>query len=152
MSTIRRTSVVIICLALVAVIALLARTILQTNQLDNAAQELAIAATQEAFEARYPTTLDENAHPDFKAAYPPEALVGYMQNALRRLGPLNSLVAIRGSTDISAIPSGQAASTAQYELDLDFQNSPARVDIGMETVDGRWLITSFRIAADLLRN
>ena len=149
MSLIRRSTAVIICLALLAVILVLVLAILQANRLDNTAQELAIAATQEAFETEYPTTLIENSHPDYQAIIPPQELLRYIESAKRRLGPLKSIAAIRGSAELSG---GQAASSAEFELDLDFQNSPASVNIGMETVDERWLITAFRLSAELLRN
>ncbi|PCI74344.1 MAG: hypothetical protein COB20_15240 [SAR86 cluster bacterium] len=103
-SIIRRTSAVIVYLALVAVIAVLASATLHTNRLENIAQELAIAATREAFEAERPATLIEISHSDYQAIFPPEDLLRYVENAKRRLGSLNSLVAIRGSAELSRIP------------------------------------------------
>jgi hypothetical protein len=136
---------------------------LYVNRLDNAAQELAIAATRGAFEAaypatrgafeaEYPTTLIENSHPDYQAILPSEELLRYIENTKRSLGSLTALIAIRGSTNIPRIPYGQTASSAKFEIDLDFQNSPASVTIEMVTVDGRWLITAFGLSANLLND
>lgn len=152
MSTIRRNTLVIICLALTALIAFLVMSILQANNLDDNAQELAIAATQDAFQEEYPSILIENSHPDYQAIFPPAELQRYLENTKRILGPLNSLTAIRGSADIAGISSGQAPSSAEFEIELEFQNTPASVNITMETVDDRWLITAFSLSADLLRS
>jgi len=139
-------------LALAAVIALLLVAILQANRLDNAAQELAIAATQEAFEAEYPNILIENSHPDYQAIFPAEYLRRFLDNSKRRLGTLKSIAAIRGSLELARMPYGRTASSAEFEIDLDFQYSPASLNIQMKTVDDRWLITTFTLSAEQLRD
>lgn len=150
MSTTRRSITVVICLLLIIAISQLAWLILQTSRLEDAAQELAITATQDAVQSRYPTTLIERAHPDFQAAFPPEELRRYLTNMMRPLGSLNSLVAIRGSAKMPRFPFSQAASTAEYEIDLDFQNSPATATITLLAVDETWFITDFIISSGLL--
>ena len=152
MPTIRLPTLVIICLALVAVIAFMIMALLQANRLDDSAQELAIAATLDAFQAEYPRLLIENSHPNFQTIFPSAELLRYLENTKRILGPLSSLTTIRGSTDIAGISRGQSSSSAEFEINLEFQNTPAIVNITMETLDDRWLITAFRLSADLLRS
>lgn len=146
----RHTLVIIVCLLLLSVISLLTWAILQTRQLESAAQELAVGATREAFLARYPATLIEYSHPDFQEILPTEELLRYLENSRRQLGSLNSMISIRGSVAIPSIPTRQTNSSAEFELDLDFQNAAAKVIIEMKMLDGYWLITDFRLTANQL--
>ena len=146
----RNILVIIVCLVLLSVISLLTWAILQTRQLESAAQELAVAATREAFLARYPATLVEYSHPDFQDIMPTEELVRYLENSQRQLGSLNSMVSIRGSVVIPSIPTRQTTGSAEFEIELDFQNAPANVIIEMEMLDGYWLITGFTLTANQL--
>ena len=146
----RNILVIIVCLVLLSVISLLTWAILQTRQLESAAQELAVAATREAFLTRYPATLVEYSHPDFQEIMPTEELVRYLENSQRQLGSLNSMVSIRGSVVIPSIPTRQTTGSAEFEIELDFQNAPANVIIEMEMLDGYWLITGFTLTANQL--
>jgi hypothetical protein len=152
MSNIRGRAIILICLALVAAIALFAWAILRTRALDASAQEIALQVTENTFSTDRPTTLLENAHPDYQAAFPPEQLLRYLNNIKPQLGPLASLQNIRGSSDIPLIGFGQNAGSASYEVTLSFENSPASIQIAMLLVEERWLITQFDIYADLLAN
>ena len=118
---------VAVSLVLIAAIAGLAWAILKTNQLDNAARELALTVVQEAFQSEYPIRLIENSHPDYRASFPEAELLRFLESTKLRLGSLNAVIAIRGSAEIPKIPSQQKISSAEYEVDLDFQHSPATV-------------------------
>ena len=150
MSKIQRTVTLMACLALVISITLVVLAILRTDRLETSARDLAIAATQEAFLSTYPAALVENSHPRFQTMFPADELISYLKNSQRGLGEFNSLVAIRGSTAIASFLSDQGISSAEFEIDLDFQNSPATVRIKMETVEATWQITDFSLSADLL--
>ncbi|MBT6481980.1 MAG: hypothetical protein HOK53_08770 [Gammaproteobacteria bacterium] len=91
---------VVVCLALIAVISAMTWTILRTNRLESAAQELALTVSEESFTIDYPATLIENLHPDYLAQIPPRGLLRYLNNATQRLGSLDSLISIRGSQDL----------------------------------------------------
>ena len=153
MSRIRGKAVVLICLALVAAIALFAWAILRTGRLDAQAQEIAIQVVENTFSADSPTVLVDNSHPDYlAAAFPPEQLLSYLSNIQPLLGSLESLQSIRGSSDIPLIGLGQSAGSASYEVTLSFENAPASIQIEMQLLDERWLITQFDIYADILAN
>lgn len=81
---------------------------------------------------------------------PTEELVRYLENSQRQLGSLNSMVSIRGSVVIPSIPTRQTTGSAEFEIELDFQNAPANVIIEMEMLDGYWLITGFTLTANQL--
>ncbi len=138
------------CLALVIAITLVVLAILRTNRLETSAQDLAIAATQGAFISTYPAALLENSHPRFQAIFPSNQLISFLENSQRGLGEFNSLLAIRGSAVIASFFNKQAISSAEFEIDLDFQNSPATVRMTMEAVEDNWQITDFSLSADLL--
>ena len=96
MINIRPKLTVVVCLALIAVISVMVWTILRTNRLESAAQELALTVSEESFTADYPAALIDNLHPDYLAQISQRSLLRYLNNATQRLGPLDSLVSISG--------------------------------------------------------
>lgn len=112
MINIRPKLTVVVCLALIAVISVIAWTILRTNRLELAAQELALTVSEESFTTHFPATPIDNAHPDYQAQFPQEKLLLYLKNMNLPLGPLDSLVSIRGSSDIPLIPIGTWTASA----------------------------------------
>lgn len=143
---------VVVCLALIAVISAMTWTILRTNRLESAAQELALTVSEESFTIDYPATLIENLHPDYLAQIPPRSLLHYLNNATQRLGSLDSLISIRGSTDIPLLSIGDKATSANYEVELSFRNTPASLQLEMLLTNNQWLISKFDIVADVLAN
>jgi hypothetical protein len=142
----------LVCLVLLVVIAVFAWAIFRTNRLDASAQEMALQVVEEAFSEEYPTLLIENSHPDFQTELPVERLVRYLSGINRRTGPLESLESIRGSADIPLISLGQSAYFASYEIELNFRDTPADVQIDMQFTEGRWLVTRLEVFAELLAN
>lgn len=143
---------VVVCLALIAVISAMTWTILRTNRLESAAQELALTVSEESFTIDYPAALIENLHPDYLAQIPPRSLLRYLNNATQRLGSLDSLISIRGSTDIPLLSIGDKATLANYEVELSFRNTPASLQLEMLLTNNQWLISKFDIVADVLAN
>jgi hypothetical protein len=144
--------VLLSCLILLTAIAILSWGIVTANRLDTTAQELALAAVQDTFTSDTPTVLIESSEPAYQAAFPVENLLRYLRHSRETLGPLNSLIAIRGSADVPLLPLAKAATTASYEIELEFENTIATVQVGMVAIEGRWLITNFDIFAELLSN
>ena len=150
MINIRPKLTVVVCLALIAVISVMVWTILRTNRLELAAQELALTVSEESFTTDFPATLIDNAHPDYQAQFPQEKLLLYLKNMNLPLGPLDSLVSIRGSSDIPLIPIGTRTASANYEVELRFRNAPASLKIEMLLTNNRWLISRFALVAEML--
>jgi hypothetical protein len=70
----------------------------------------------------------------------------------KRLGPLDSLVSIRGSTDIPLLPIGGRTTSANYEVELSFRYTPASLQLEMLLTNNQWLISKFNIVAERLAN
>jgi len=152
MINIRPKLTVVVCLALIAVISIMVWTILRTNRLESAAQELAITVSEESFTADYPAALIDNLHPDYLAQISQRSLLRYLNNVTQRLGPLDSLVSISGNLDIPLMAIGTRPTSANYEVELSFRNTPASLQLEMLLTNNQWLISKFDIVADVLAN
>ena len=137
---------------LLAVIVTFAWAIFRTNSLGASAQEMALQVVQDTFTEDYPTLLIENSHPDFQAELPTDQLIRYLNGLMRQTGPLQSLESIRGNAEIPLLSFAQNEYLASYELKLNFRDTPADVQIELQSTEGRWLITRLDVLADILAN
>ena len=152
MSKYPRKIAALVCLVLLVVIVVFASAIFRTNRLGASAQEMAIQVVEGAFSEDYPTLLIENSHPDFQAELPVELLIRYVNGINRQTGPLESLESIRGNADIPLLSFGQSEYLASYELELNFRDTPADVQIELQFTEGRWLVTRLEAFAERLAN
>lgn len=144
--------VIFACLALILVIAVFSWAIFRGDRLSESAQEIALQIVQDTFSADYPTLLIDNSHPDLQEASPEGLLVRYVNGVVRQTGPLESIESIRGSAEVPLISFAQSGYLAAYQLKLNFRNTPADVEIDLQYLDNRWLVTRLTAIADILRN
>lgn len=124
--------------------------IFRKSQLDNASQQLAITTVQTVFSANSGQFLVENAHESYLLEMSEESFNKYITSTQFILGPLTSIIAIRGSSDASFNPLSGRAATSNHELDLTFANGEAIAQLTMIYQQGRWQFTAFVIQSPAL--
>ncbi|GJM12839.1 MAG: hypothetical protein DHS20C12_12420 [Pseudohongiella sp.] len=144
--------VLLICVVLIAAIAVFGWAIYRSGRVGNSGEELALEIAREAFSEDYPALLIENSHPDFQQAMPEELLMRYISGTVRQTGLLQSIERIQGNTDIPLFSIDQGTYSASYEIGLNFRDIPADLLIDMRFADERWLVTRFEVFALELGN
>lgn len=141
----------VVAALLLALVAYLVWGILHRQQLDAQSSAVAIRVTEAVLERGDATTLIANAHPDLLEEMTAANLQAYLASVPARLGPLQAITAISGSSDFALLNPGQTPA-ADYELQARFQRSEARIHLRLRRVDARWLISAFRVEAAALLN
>lgn len=137
-------------LFLLVVVLFLGWGIFRKTRMDGGSQQLAIDSVQAVFSANNGQFLMENAHDSYLLEMSAESFDKYIASTQTILGPLDSINAIRGSTDVSIIPIGGESPIASYDMDLTFESSEALVQLAMIYQQGRWQFTDFVIQSDQL--
>ena len=126
--------------------------IYRKRQLDSSSQEMAIATTEAVFTSGSADQLVTNAHQSLLAEMSPESLDAYLRSVQQILGPLATIEAISGTTDVGLIPFASSAPTASFEISLVFDDNPAIANVELIHEQGLWQITAYNIQSDLLFN
>lgn len=136
---------------LIVLVTFLVWGILHRQQLDADSSALAIRISEAALERGDATLLVANAHPVWLESMSVADLQAYLASIPARLGPLQAITAIRGSSDFALLAPGETPS-ADYQLEARFQRSEARIYVSLRETDGRWLVSAFRVEAAALLN
>ncbi|MCH7815758.1 MAG: hypothetical protein IIC60_04210 [Proteobacteria bacterium] len=137
-------------LALLVIVSLLGWGIFRRSQLDSSSQQLAIATTEAVFTSETAQQLVDHAHRDLLEQMSAETLITYLSSVQRSMGPVESIAAIVGGTDVTLFPFSRRPPTASYEIDLIFSGNTAKVILKMVYQQGKWQFTAYSIQADLL--
>jgi hypothetical protein len=129
---------------------LLGWSLWQQSRRDQASSQLAITATQDALGSSSVEPLRAIAHPELLAEMGSSGLEGYLAYIGRRLGPLQSLTAISGSSRGGWIPGLGEQASASYTISLEFAEQDATATLELQQVAGDWLIRAFRVDAEAL--
>jgi hypothetical protein len=149
MPSTRTLSVAAILLLLTAIVVILVSGVVRKSRLDAEARDLAVEITQAVFTADA-DRLIANAHSLMLADQSPRQLGGYIDFANRQLGALQRIESIAGDTRVSLLPMGGPPATAAYVLHLQFLESAADLEIGMQQEQSQWRITQFMIQAEVM--
>lgn len=149
MPSTRTLSVAAILLLLTAIVVILVSGVVRKSRLDAEARDLAVEITQAVFTAGA-DRLIANAHSLMLADQSPRQLGGYIDFANRQLGALQRIESIAGDTRVSLLPMGAPPATAAYVLHLQFLESAADLEIGMQQEQSQWRITQFMIQAEVM--
>jgi len=71
----------------------------------------------------------------------------YVSRYLNRLGPLQSMTAITGSSDSPLLLIPGQAINASYVIELQMQEQAVSAFVDLVKEDGQWWITRFRVNA-----
>ena len=101
-------------LALLVIVSLLGWGIFRRSQLDSSSQQLAIATTEAVFTSETAQQLVDHAHRDLLEQMSAETLMTYLSSVQRSMGPVESIAAIVGGTDVTRFPFSRSPPTASY--------------------------------------
>lgn len=114
---------------------------------DASSSELALSLTENALSSVDAGELNRYAHPDWAQQMPAPNMQRYIERYVNRLGSLQGMTAITGSSDspLLLIP-GQAIS-ANYIIDLQMENQAVSALVDLIKERGQWWVTRFRVSA-----
>lgn len=141
-----------ITLILFAVVAALAWGIIQKSRRDTQSQQLAIEVLQTLFTSGSAEMLIELAHADLLATESPQSLQRYIHSIEERIGSLQSMESINGSSEMSLNPFVSNGLMASYSLNLVFEEELAEANIELKLENGSWLISRLSILGELLND
>jgi len=122
--------------------------IMQKLSLDRAARELSLAVTESVLAGNDPSLLLQSGSREFASSTSEEYLRNYI-NHLRRLGRLELLESVSGSTNVPLLPFLGDAFTASYVIITRSENSNATATVDLQYTEGQWQVSAFRVNSPL---
>lgn len=116
-------------------------------QNDSSSSELALSLTENALSSGNADELISLAHADWAEQMPAPNMQRYVSRYLNRLGPLQSMTAITGSSDSPLLLVPGQAINASYVIELQMQEQAVSAFVDLVKEDGQWWITRFRVNA-----
>lgn len=150
------TIIALLSIVLVAVIVLLALSVLRQQQLSESSQAMAIKYTQQILSLDADTqvpnveALLDNAHSSLLAQRSRISSEQYLLRILRNMGQLQVVENISGNSQTPLFLFSSQAPSADYALDAVFTNGRSRVVVRMLFEDDVWLIEEFTVQSELM--
>ena len=116
-------------------------------QNDAASSELALDLTEHALTSGSAEQIISLSHADWEEQMPAAKMQRYVTRYMDRLGPLQGMTAITGSSDSPLLPVPGQAINANYVIDLQMQNQAVSAFVDLVKEDGQWWVTRFRVNA-----
>lgn len=140
-----RALLVLLLLALL----LLAWGVWRKHGLDGAAQATSLQITEQFLARQDVQALVANSDGNLQTGMGEEKWRAYL-TVIARLGQLQLLESISGSSDVSLFPLKPDGSTAAYRIDTHFDNGDAEVAVSLVYRQGAWRITEFIVDSPLI--
>lgn len=119
-------------------------------QLDGSSSELIIELMQSTLTSGSAESLISMAHPEWLALMPAQSITGYIESSHRSLGPLQSMSAITGESDVGIVSLPGSVVNANYAIDLQMGTNPVTVNAAMRFENGKWWLLDLVLDSALL--
>lgn len=125
---------------------------LRKNRLDDSSSELVVMVTESIFTSDSAQALIDSAHASLLEQMNPQSLRSYIDSIPSRIGPLESIDAISGSSNASMMPFTTEPIVANYRVELVFGENAVAALVELIYDQDRWQITSYVIDTPMLYN
>lgn len=122
----------------------------QKIRLDESSSNSAISITQQLYSSGSSANLVNSLHADLAQQMTAEQWQATVNSQLQRLGPMTAMTEMRGEAAVPMVTYPGQRVAANYEIDIEFGETPTTLYVEMLWDGSDWRITEYRLDAPVL--